>query len=236
MPITDTRCSDGGSRLYRDPGCPGWRYPTQGADDVTSDEAVGRQQGVLADWNDDRGFGFITPAAGRSRVFVHVSAFPRGRRPVTGCEVTYTELRDDRNRTRASDVRYLGPVSGRRAGPSGIPLALAAATLFFTLLVGLLVVGELPATLLAAYGLFSGVAFLMYGADKSAAEQGRWRTSESTLHTIALMGGWPGALVARRVFRHKTIKQPFRTIFWFTVIANCVVLAWFVYEAPLTLP
>ena len=90
--------------------------------------------------------------------------------------------------------------------------------------------------LLAAYGLFSGVAFLMYGADKSAAEQGRWRTSESTLQTIALVDGWPGALVARRVFRHKTTKQPFRTIFWAMVLANCLALAWFVYEAPLTLP
>jgi uncharacterized membrane protein YsdA (DUF1294 family) len=38
--------------------------------------------------------------------------------------------------------------------------------------------------------------------------------------------GWPGALAARRVFRHKTTKQPFRTIFWGTVIANCVALAW----------
>ncbi|MEO5711575.1 MAG: DUF1294 domain-containing protein [Nocardioidaceae bacterium] len=115
-------------------------------------------------------------------------------------------------------------------------MALASATLFFTLLVGLREMDELPVTLLAAYGLLSGLAFLMYGADKSAAEQGRWRTAESTLHTIALVGGWPGALVARRVFRHKTTKQPFRTIFWFTVIANCVALAWFVYEAPLTLP
>jgi uncharacterized membrane protein YsdA (DUF1294 family) len=76
----------------------------------------------------------------------------------------------------------------------------------------------------------------MYGDDKSAAEQGRWRTSESTLHTIAPMGGWPGALLARRTFRHKTTKQAFRTIFWSTVIANCVALAWFVYEAHLTLP
>jgi uncharacterized membrane protein YsdA (DUF1294 family)/cold shock CspA family protein len=203
---------------------------------VTSGEAVGRQQGVLTDWNDDRGFGFISPAAGGSRVFVHVSAFPRGRRPVTGCDVTYAELRDERNRARASEVRYLGAVSANRAGASGIAPALAVATLFFSLLVGLLVLEKLPVTLLAAYGLFSGVAFLMYGADKSAAEQGSWRTSESTLHTIALLGGWPGALVARRVFRHKTIKQPFRTIFGFTVIANCVALAWFVYEAPLTLP
>ena len=47
---------------------------------------------------------------------------------------------------------------------------------------------------------------------------------------IDLMGGWPGALVARRVFRHKTSKQPFRTIFWATVIVNCVALAWITHR------
>ncbi len=203
---------------------------------MTSDAAVGRRQGVLADWNDDRGFGFITPDAGGSRVFAHVSAFPGGRRPSTGCKVTYAELRDERNRPRASEVRYLGAAPNRRSGAGGVPLALAAATLFFTLLVGLLVMGELPVTLVAVYGLFSAFAFLIYGADKSAAVHGRWRTSESTLHTIALVGGWPGAMVARKVFRHKTTKQPFRTIFWFTVCANCSVLAWFVSTAPVDLP
>ncbi len=203
---------------------------------MTSDNTVGRRQGVLAEWNDDRGFGFIKPDAGGARVFVHVSGFPRGRRPVTGCEVTYAELRDERNRARASEVRYPGAVAARRAGFSGVPLAIATALLYFVLLVCLLVLDVLPVTLLAAYSLFSGAALLMYGADKTAAEQGRWRTSESTLHTLALIGGWPGALVAQRVFRHKTTKEPFRTVFWVTVIANCVALAWFVHEAPLPLP
>jgi uncharacterized membrane protein YsdA (DUF1294 family)/cold shock CspA family protein len=197
-----------------------------------SDDSAGRRQGVLAQWNDDRGFGFITPAAGGSRVFVHVSAFPRGRRPVTGSEVTYDEVRDERNRAHASEVRYLVAVPPRRAGATGIRPAVSSASLFFALLVGLAVLDELPALLLAAYVLFSAVAFLMYGADKSAAEHGRSRTPESVLHTVALVGGWPGALVARRVFRHKTRKQPFGTIFWVTVIANCAALAWYVQEAP----
>ena len=201
---------------------------------MPSADSVGRKQGVLVDWNDERGFGFITPSAGGSRVFVHVSAFPRGRRPVGGCEVTYVEHRDEHNRARASEVRFMAAAPASRESPSGLPMALATATLFFTLLVGLAVLDKLPVMLLAAYGVFSGIAFLMYRADKTAAVQGRWRTPESTLHTIDLVGGWPGALVARRTFRHKTTKQPFRTIFWVTVIANCLALAWFVYEAPLT--
>jgi uncharacterized membrane protein YsdA (DUF1294 family) len=94
----------------------------------------------------------------------------------------------------------------------------------------------LPATLLAAYGLLSAVAFLTYRADKGAAVRGAWRTPESTLHTLDLLGGWPGALVGRKVLRHKTTKQPFRTTFWLTVVANCGALVWFLVEAPLPLP
>ena len=92
--------------------------------------------------------------------------------------------------------------------------------------------GEAPGLLLIAYAVLSGVAFAMYRADKAAAVRGAWRTPEANLHVVALLGGWPGALVARRFFRHKTSKQPFRTIFWGTVIANCVAVAWFLYDAP----
>ena len=113
-----------------------------------------------------------------------------------------------------------------------ILVALVAAAMFFGLLVVLVALDEVPLLLVAAYGALSVVTFLVYAADKSAAEQGRWRTAESTLHGLAIMGGWPGALVARRVFRHKTTKQPFRSVFWVTVVANCAALAWFVLGAP----
>jgi uncharacterized membrane protein YsdA (DUF1294 family) len=86
--------------------------------------------------------------------------------------------------------------------------------------------GPIGLTVLGAYVALSAASFVMYGLDKAAAEQGRWRTPEVVLHMVSVAGGWPGALVGQRVFRHKTRKQPFRAIFWCTVVANCLALAW----------
>jgi len=84
--------------------------------------------------------------------------------------------------------------------------------------------GPAGLTLLSAYVVLSLSSFLLYGIDKAAAKQGRWRIPEVTLHLVALAGGWPGALAAQRVFRHKTRKQSFRAVFWCTVIANLAAL------------
>jgi hypothetical protein len=51
-------------------------------------------------------------------------------------------------------------------------------------------------------------------------------TSESTLHVLALVGGWPGALIAQNRLRHKSKKQPFRAVFWATVVMNCAAFIW----------
>lgn len=193
------------------------------------------QQGRLTEWNDERGFGFIDPLDGGPRVFVHVSEFPRSdRRPFALDLLGYEVERDERGRLRASAVRFLAPVRSRRdanAAASGSPKgtdAAVAVSVSFILLVGFLAaVGVAPLWLVGLYVLLSVVLFVAYGADKSAAQHGRWRTSESSLHLLALAGGWPGALVAQRMFRHKTRKQPFRSIFWGTVIGNCLLLVVF---------
>ena len=124
----------------------------------------------------------------------------------------------------------------RRGLARGLPGALGLAALFFAVLGALVLLGKISVIVVAAHGVLSVVAFLMYRADKSAATQGRRRTPESTLHTVDIVGGWPGALVARRVFRHKTVKQPFRSIFWVTAVANCVALAGIVWAGPILLP
>lgn len=91
----------------------------------------------------------------------------------------------------------------------------------------LMALGSMRLIVPGAYVLLSAASFVMYGIDKSAARQGRWRTPEITFHLLSVAGGWPGALLGQRIFRHKTRKQPFRGIFWCTVIVNCVVLVWF---------
>lgn len=189
-----------------------------------------RHEGKLTEWKDDKGFGFITPTAGGSRVFVHISAFPRnGRRPQVNEPITYNLTRDSQNRPSAQKVGYLK--AARHASPrsKGLMLAFGLAAAFFALLAALSALGHMSFQLLAAYALLSVITFVMYGFDKAAAGKGRRRTPEATLLFAGLIGGWPGALIAQQLFRHKTRKQPFQAIFWCGVVVNCLVVGWLLY-------
>lgn len=60
----------------------------------------------------------------------------------------------------------------------------------------------------------------MYGSDKRRAQAGEWRIPEFTLHFAELAGGWPGAFLAQRIFRHKTSKISYRIVFWLIVLLH----------------
>ncbi|MBS1143041.1 MAG: DNA-binding protein [Proteobacteria bacterium] len=193
-----------------------------------------RYQGKITQWKDGQGFGFITPNGGGERVFLHIKAFGQGgRRPVEGDIVTYELTADAKGRARAVgvafvDVRSRGarPVGNGRGG--GLPLLVLA---FFGLLGALVLTGRLPLMVLGLYAGASLLAFAVYAWDKAAAQGGHWRTAENTLHMIALCGGWPGALVAQRVLRHKSSKASFQVGFWATVLINCGGLGWLLTPA-----
>lgn len=59
----------------------------------------------------------------------------------------------------------------------------------------------------------SFVTFLAYRHDKRRAERKESRIPEMTLHLGELMGGWPGAFLAQRIFRHKTSKVSFQIVY-----------------------
>ncbi len=112
----------------------------------------------------------------------------------------------------------------RASGPSRSPLAIAGLFLVFIAFGGL--TARLPLLIVGLYAGASLITFIAYAFDKSAAQSGSWRTQESTLHLLALIGGWPGALIAQNRLRHKSRKTSFQVVFWATALLNCGGLAW----------
>ena len=72
----------------------------------------------------------------------------------------------------------------------------------------------------------SAIAFVLYGIDKRRAIRKQPRISERTLHLLSMLGGWPGAHLAQRLFHHKTLKVSFRLVFWFTVAVHLIIIGW----------
>jgi len=186
-----------------------------------------RYQGKITNWKDGQGFGFIIPNGGGNQVFVHIKSFASRQRRPEGNEIVTYELKNDAKRgAQAQSVAFFGErlPSASSSGHSNPLLILPIAFLIFV--AGSVFAHKLPFAVLGLDFLASILAFVAYALDKSAARNDRWRIAESTLHFVALVGGWPGALVAQRLLRHKSKKQSFQMVFWATVVLNCVALAW----------
>jgi uncharacterized membrane protein YsdA (DUF1294 family) len=97
---------------------------------------------------------------------------------------------------------------------------------FIISLVGSYYLGQTPPLILSLTILFSALTFAAYLKDKKAAKAGKWRVSENTLHLLALLCGWPGAIIAQQWLRHKTKKVSFKIVFWLTVLINTGVVGW----------
>lgn len=195
-----------------------------------------RFEGLLKTWNDERGFGFIQPAIAGQEIFVHIKSFPAGfGRPAPGLKITFEVEQGTDGKKRAKNVMLVSPVrtgSGTafRAPAqwekSGVYALCAFALLYFLVSV---IWGTRP-FLAIGYVITSLTCWLFYANDKAAAEDGKWRTSEGTLLMLGLIGGWPGAIVAQQMLRHKTSKVTFRVAFWATVVLN--VAAFIAYTSP----
>lgn len=185
-----------------------------------------RYQGKITKWNDEKGFGFVVPKGGSQPVFVHMRAFSnRQRRPVVDAAINYELGSDAQGRSCAVNVRYVDEKQATlELRISVIPVLLAIA--FSALLILLGSAGRIPMAVIFLYLATSLVTFMAYSLDKSAAKSGQWRTQESTLFFMGLVGGWPGAILAQQLLRHKSNKRAFQTPFWLTVLANAGAFVW----------
>lgn len=186
-----------------------------------------RYQGKIITWKDDKGFGFIISKVDKKEVFVHIKSFVnRQRRPVGNELVSYEIKTDNKGRPQAVKVLFDGEDLPVDSISMHEQVSVVFLTIFMFFLVIIILIGKLPKFILWFYLLSSFITFFAYLFDKSSAQNNQWRTPESTLHLFSLIGGWPGALVAQIMLRHKSIKQSFQFEFWVTVIINCSALGY----------
>lgn len=204
------------------------------------------QEGELKMWNDDRGFGFIRVGPGQPDVFLHIGALTPGVRPKVGDRILFSAVPQGGGKgPRATEAAVPGarpaprrsetaprprpdparPRPSHRRDGELRPLEWSPTVVLVLALTVLCLVGAalfLPVSPipLVLYPLASLVAFILYAKDKYRAMTGAWRVSEGTLHLVEALGGWPGAFVAQRTMRHKTIKAEYRATFWLIVAAH----------------
>lgn len=198
-------------------------------------------KGKISRWQDDKGYGFIRPMLGGPQVFLHISALQnRQRRPVIDDVVTYTQVTDEQGRLQAQGVIFAGEKAIaatkiqqkskpqpqlKRNGPKQPNYwQYLFATAFLLLLMAGAVEAYLSWKVVIYYYVVSVLTLAVYCDDKFAAEKRNWRTPESTLQMFALLGGWPGALIAQNLLRHKVSKTAFLIQFWLMVSGNLIAL------------
>jgi len=198
-----------------------------------------RFEGRLKAWNDERGFGFIDPVQGGQEIFVHIKSFPpRSGRPVLDQAVSFEVELNSQGKKRAMNVQPLRSTRNARRPRNELPAQWGTASLlaipaFLVVYLSVAVAWGVPKHFAIAYAVVSVVFFFAYAVDKSAARSGGWRTSESTLLVLGLACGWPGAILAQQLLRHKSNKPSFRSAFWGTVALN--VVAFVIVSSPVVM-
>ncbi|WP_130803708.1 DUF1294 domain-containing protein [Acinetobacter ihumii] len=201
-----------------------------------------RDQGRLVQWFDEKGYGFIQPNdIDKDRVFLHIKDFARpGPRPIVGCALEYVVILDEQGRYRAKQATYLKATQTRVTSPNTqqvhntatssarfAPMQLAA-IIYIVAVAILSAMHLLPAYSFIFIALMNALSYWLYAQDKEAAQLGNRRVPEQTLHIVSFLGGWPAAWLAQQKLRHKTQKQPFRKIYFCSIVLNILLLLWLI--------
>lgn len=186
-----------------------------------------RLKGKLIKWNNEKAFGFIAPNGGGDQVFIHKTGFSnRKRTPQINDVITFSISKDKQGRYCAGDATYAGEKLKVKQAKGINKFSIYLSVIFLVGLILALMMKFISENIAFIYLGMSSITFFAYALDKSKAKRGAWRTPESTLHILALIGGWPGAAIAQQMLRHKSQKRDFRFVFWLTVIINCCALVW----------
>lgn len=198
---------------------------------------MAREKGILEDWHDARGFGFIRRPDG-SKLYIHMKSIGKSiDRPKPGDALTYEIGEGAGGRPAAVRARIIEkparvapapgapsvatpaqasqmpapPVQAREPQPGfrQISVRTAAAATIIVLLGNNVMLGRFPVWVGLLYIIGGIASWMFYQADKRAAEKRGWRSPERSLHLADLAFGIIGGLLAQHVLRHKTYKAGF---------------------------
>jgi len=168
----------------------------------------------IVEWDASRGYGFVNHAG--KRLFLHHRDFVRkDRRPRQGDGVSFVVGTDGKGRPCAKFVEAL-----ERGGQLQFRDWIVLSVLLIVPTLAVLSLTWSPWTSLGYLVVVSGLSFRAYRDDKNRAQLGLQRRSESSLHFVDFIGGWPGGYLAQRQYRHKTAKGSFLRVFWGTILLH----------------
>lgn len=197
--------------------------------------------GTITSWDDAKGYGFIRFGNQAQNLFFHISAFHYATsRPKVGQCVSFYCKRPVRGeKQRAAKVVLCGdetslfddfPSDYNRAclTSANMPKFLTNSLIGIAFIALVASYSKIAAL---AYLVLSAASYLMYKFDKQIAQTPRKkkadeyqdRIPEKNLHIVDLLGGWPGALISRALYNHKTSKVSFVRIFRLTVAINIAI-------------
>lgn len=199
-----------------------------------------KHHGTIANFDNERKFGFIQFDNKNRQIFFHVSRFKAGRNPNIGEQVLFDIGQDKQGRPVAINIQeaqfvaqkqqerkqkqqaYKAYQERQEQKHGQLNLLCGVSVVYLLILAIVLLMSGLSLKLLGVYFIMGIISFFIYYQDKIKAQNNEWRIPENTLHTIDVLGGWIGATFAHKLLNHKATKADFRVVFYITVALNII--------------
>lgn len=174
------------------------------------------QSSTVISWKTEQGYGFMKNPNGGADLFLHINDIQGKLEPKCGDTVRFRLKTDEKGKT----VVYGARIAGFNAFStlSWIATTLVAATPF---VLSAITFKRSPLPLIS-YSIMSTVCFFMIKIDKRRAEDGRWRIPDDSMHLAQLLWGWPGTLIAQKIYFHKARKKTFQGTLNFIIFIHII--------------
>lgn len=179
-------------------------------------------QGIIINYNPEKGYGFIRTSAYEENVFVHIREVKNARELEVGQEVSFEVV---------NNPKGIAAVNVQAGAKAKSPYAVFGVSALLLMLLFFSLAQHYFQALISYFIAINLSTFLLYGYDKVIARTEKLRVPELNLQALALLGGSPAALLAQKLFRHKTIKGSFQIVYWLIVAVQVVLLGFLLQSA-----